>query len=617
MRKAGRAGPAGAGKARGRRPRRRSALLLLARWAVTFAIWALVIAGGIAAWYAYDLPDMERLEAARRPPSVTLLDARGGVITTFGGLYGLPVSLKELPPHLPHAVLAMEDRRFYEHFGLDLVGLARAAFVNLREGRVRQGGSTITQQLAKNLFLTPERTLRRKVQETILALWLERKFTKDQILTLYLNRVYLGAGAYGVDAAARRYFAKAARQVTLEEAAMLAGLLKAPSRYNPLASPDLAAKRAKLALATMVDAGFVEGARARTAGGGPAPLAARPGGGGRYFADWVLDQVSDYVGYAQRDLVVATTLDPRLQGLAERKVAEALTRDGARRRIGQAALVAIDPSGAVRAMVGGRDYATSQFNRATQARRQPGSAFKPFVYLAALESGMGADDRLLDAPVSVGVWSPRNFGGRYHGSVTLREAMSRSLNSVAVRLSERVGRAKVIAAAHRLGVGSPLRPRPSVALGAGEVSLIELTAAYGAFANGGVGVWPHGIVEIREKGGRRLYRRAGSGPERVIQRRHAEAMNDLLGAVVARGTGRAAALGRPAAGKTGTSQDFRDAWFIGYTAGLVCGVWMGNDDDAPMNEVTGGGPPARLWRAFMAPALEGQPARPLPGLTAR
>jgi len=614
----GRRGRAARAPAGGRKGSRREAGTRWPRrlkWASFAAVWMLLIGFGTLVWYAHDLPDIGAIEAATRRPGVTLLDTDGGTLAAFGDLYGAPLRLDEMPPFLVQAVIATEDRRFMEHAGIDPWSLLRAALVNLREGEIRQGGSTITQQLAKNLFLTPERSIRRKVQEALLALWLEHRFTKEEILAIYLNRVYLGAGTYGVGAAAQRFFGKAARELTLYEAAMLAGLLKAPSRYNPLASPEQADRRANLVLQNMIDAGFIDAADAAVARVKERRAPALAGGSGRrYFADWVLEQIPAFVGYTARDLTVVTTLDPRLQRLAEQRVASALGSSGRAAKADQAALVALAPEGAVRAMVGGRDYRRSQFNRATQAQRQPGSAFKPFVYLAALEAGLKAGDRFRDAPVRIGDWSPRNYDDRYYGDVTLREALTRSLNSVAVRVSERVGRDKVVAVAHRLGITSKLAARPSIALGTSEVSLLELTAAYAAFANDGDGVWPYGIVEIRDDGGRILYRRAGSGPGRVVERRYVAAMNDLLRAVIAWGTGKAARLDRPAAGKTGTSQDFRDAWFVGYTADLVAGVWVGNDDGEPMAEITGGTIPARLWRSFMADALAGRPALPLPGV---
>ena len=576
------------------------------RFMATAFVWAVIASGFVLAWYAYDLPDVDQALAATRAPTVTLLAADGAVIATRGDLYGLPVGLDKLPAVLSRAVLATEDRRFYSHFGVDIIALARAALANYRAGRIVQGGSTITQQVAKNLFLTPERTIKRKVQELLLSFWLESKLSKDQILAVYLNRVYLGSGAYGIEAAARRYFARSARSLSAYQSAMLAGMLKAPSRYNPISDPKAAAKRTRVVLANMVAAGYLTADQAKSVaeGKGDARVATRAG---RHFADWVLDRVSGYVAPGDRDLIVVTTLDSRLQRRAESAVRSSGLKS-------EAALVALSPDGAVMAMVGGRDYATSQFNRATQAMRQPGSAFKPIVYLAGLEAGLTPESTIVDKPLTVEGWSPRNFERTHQGQVTLRRALARSINTVAVSVSERAGRSRVITTARRLGITAALKPAPSLALGAAEISLLEMTAAYVPFANGGAGVWPHAIQSIRDAKGREIYRRRGSGPGRVVAAPHVAAMNDMLAAAVASGTGRAAVFGLPAAGKTGTSQNYRDAWFIGYTGHLVAGVWMGHDNGRSLGKVTGGGAPARLWRTFMAAAHEGLPSRPLPGL---
>ncbi|MGF1640600.1 MAG: transglycosylase domain-containing protein [Rhodospirillales bacterium] len=586
------------------------------KWLAVAAIWLTVTLAAIVGWYAADLPDVDAALTAPRRASVTVVAADGSELATAGDRYGMALAIADLPPALPLAVLATEDRRFYQHVGVDVVGLARAVVANLRAGGVVQGGSTITQQAAKNLFLTPERTIKRKVQELILALWLERAFSKDQIFAIYLNRAYFGAGAYGVDAAARKYFGHSATRVSTYQAAMLAGLLKAPSRYNPLANPGLAAQRTERVLANMAAAGHLGAAEVDAARRhkGEVIAALGVGRGGRYFVDWILAQVPDFVGAGDRDLVVTTTLDPRLQRLAEARIAEMLDGPGVAAAASEAALVAMTAEGAVRAMVGGRDYVRSQFNRAVQAYRQPGSAFKPFVFLAGLEAGLNPDSRMVDGPLTIDGWQPRNFSGRYQGEVSLRRGLADSINTVAVRVSERAGRGRVIDAAHRLGITADLASTPSLALGTGDVSLVELTAAYATFANGGLGVWAYGIEAIHDADGRALYVRSGSGPGRIVNGRHAAALTEMLVEAVEQGTGRAARLPRPVAGKTGTSQNFRDAWFVGFTADLVAGVWMGNDDGRPMNKVTGGGLPAQLWRAFMVDAHGGLPVRPLPSL---
>jgi len=603
-------------KGAGRQPRRGLGVFgFLAKWTATITVWGVVAAIGVTAWFAYDLPDVDQALFQARRPTVTLLAADGSRLAQVGDLYGLPVKLADLPRAVAQAVLATEDRRFYNHFGIDPIGLARALIANLRAGRIVQGGSTITQQVAKNLFLTPERSIKRKVQELLLALWLERTLTKDQILSVYLNRVYLGAGTYGVAAAARRYFNKPAQALNTYEAALLAGLLKAPTRYNPLRHPDASRARTRQVLANMAAAGYITRAAMARAGTGaarPGPIP-HPRAPSRYFLDWALAQVPGYVTPGNRDITVFTTLDPRLQEMAQAAVA-AMAGAAGKAGASEAALVALAPDGAVRALVGGRNYANSQFNRATQARRQPGSAFKPFVYLAGLEAGLSPRTVFVDAPVKIGNWSPRNFKRQYQGSVTLADAFARSINTVAVLVSERVGPARVIEVARRLGITSELRREPSLALGTAEVGLLELTGAYVPFANGGLGVWPFAIREIRDGAGKVLYRRRGSGLGRVMSPAHVAAMNGMLADAIRSGTGRAAALSRPAAGKTGTSQNFRDAWFVGYSADLVAGVWMGNDDATPMARVTGGGLPARLWRRFMAQAHDGRARRPLPGL---
>jgi penicillin-binding protein 1A len=567
-------------------------------------VWCAVAGFFVLAYYAYDLPDVSRLGVVEREPAVTVLAADGSMLATYGEVYAGPAPSARIPKALKDAVVSIEDRRFYWHPGIDPIGLARAAYVNIRAGRIVQGGSTITQQLAKNAFLTSARSAKRKAQELLLAFWLEARFSKDEILTLYLNRVYLGGGARGIEAAARRYFAKSADQLGLAEAAMIAGLLKAPSRYAPTADLRASQERARVVLAAMQEAGAINEAEQAWAAANPAaPVRRAVQQADRYFADWILDQVAGFVGPTDRDLIVRTTLEPRLQQAATRALGDALAREGARLGVEQSALLALRNDGAVLAMVGGRDYGASQFNRAVQAERQPGSAFKLFVYLAGLERGVLPDTMMTDQPVSIGGWQPRNFSAGFTGNVTVRESVAKSINTVAVQVSERAGRARVAAMARRLGITSDLKVHPSLALGSSEVTLIDLVRAYAVVANGGQGVLAHGIVDIRDDRGDVLYRRTGGGLGPALHAEHAAAMADMLSAVLEPGgTGQAAKLDRPAAGKTGTSQDFRDAWFVGFSGDLVAGVWSGNDDAQPMRQVTGGGLPTRIWRDFMMAA---------------
>ena len=580
----------------------------IAKWSAVFVLWLIVLGAAFVGYYAHDLPDTEYLTGPETPLSITVLAADGSEVATVGEMWGELVPVQEMAPALPQAVLAIEDRRFYTHGGIDAFGVIRAAWQNAVEGRVVAGGSTISQQVAKLVFLSPERTVRRKIQEAMLAFWLEREFTKEEILTIYLNRAYFGAGAYGVDAAARRYFGRSARDVDVAQAAMIAGLLKAPSRYSPANDLVRARKRAGVVVDAMVDAGFLsedEGAAASARVKGLA-VAPRSGPAAGYFVDWVREQVPGYVGRDHGALRVFTTLDPKRQRAAQAALAETLAAAGKSRKIGQGALVALDESGAVRAMVGGRDHARSVFNRATQARRQPGSAFKTVVYLAAIEEGLSPDDRVEDAPITVGGWSPRNYDDEYRGPVTVREGFARSINTVAVRVGLKAGVKRIRETARRLGIESTLPADASIALGTGEVTLLELTSAYATLANGGARVLPHGIAEIRNRAGDVLYSRAGSGAGRAAEGPAVAAMRDLLGVAVAQGTGRAARLPEglgPAYGKTGTSQKFRDAWFVGWAWGLVAGVWLGNDDGSPMDQVTGGSYPAETWHRFMVEAL--------------
>jgi penicillin-binding protein 1A len=517
---------------------------------------------------------------------------------------------------VPKAFIAIEDRRFYSHHGVDPLGIMRAVVADILHRGGTQGGSTITQQLAKNLFLTQERTISRKLQEVALAFWLEHKFTKAQIIELYLNRVYFGSGAYGVEAAAQRYFGKSARQLTLAEAALLAGLVQSPSRLAPSHNPDGAERRARLVLTNMAEQKLVGEDAVRLALAHPARAVRAAGAGSvNYVADWVMDAVNDIVGSFDQDIVVETSIDPALQAAAERALTDTLAQKGEKLGVGEGALVAMTPDGIVRALVGGKSYAESQFDRAIAAKRQPGSAFKPFVYLTALEHGLTPDTVREDGPITVKGWKPENYEHEYMGPVTLTQALANSLNTVSVRLTLEFGPAAVIRTAYRLGISSPLEPNASIALGTSEVSPLELVSAYAPFANGGFAISPHVIERVRSADGKTLYARATQTLGRIVDTRYVAMMNSMLHETLVSGTARRADFpGWLAAGKTGTSQDFRDAWFIGYTSQLVTGVWLGNDDNSPTRKATGGGLPVEVWSHFMKTAHQGVAPSALPGL---
>ena len=584
----------------------------LLRAVFLLAIWAGVGLAGVFAYCALDLPDVRQVVQAPKRPSITLEADDGTVFARYGDMYGDHVSLDQIPRYVPEAVIAIEDRRFYSHFGIDVWGILRAMVRNLTARHLVQGGSTITQQLAKNLFLSPERTIKRKVQEIMLALWLEQTYSKDQILTAYLNRVYLGGGAYGVDAAAHIYFGKSAAELNVREAAIIAGLLRAPSRFSPARDPALAMERAKTVLQAMEEEGYItDEQRQQAIASIPPGRKPGPAGDGRYFADWVIDQIESLVEDPSQDVVVATTLNLNLERMAERHIDTALSRDAAK-GISQAALVTLAPDGAVKALVGGRDYRQSQFNRATQAQRQPGSSFKPIVYLAALEDGMSPDEVIPDAPLTIGRWSPENFDGKYRGPVTAREALAESLNTVAVRVFQRAGADKVIATARALGITSPLGEGPSLALGASEATPLEMTTVFAALAAGGRAITPYAIREIRNRQGQVIYRHPDVTPPAVVNPGAVRELVGMMEGVVRSGTGRRAALGdRPVAGKTGTSSDYRDAWFLGFTGDYTTGIWFGNDDNASMRKVVGGSLPAQVWHDYMAEAEAGLPEKAL------
>jgi penicillin-binding protein 1A len=586
-------------------------------WGAVLGLWGAIVIVGLIVWVGAHLPAIQSLEIPKRPPTIQIVGADGSVLAIRGEMAGSNVALKDLPPYLPKAFIAIEDRRFYSHFGVDPWGILRAAVTNILHRGVSQGGSTLTQQLAKNLFLTQERTFQRKLQEVELALWLERKYSKAEILELYLNRVYFGSGAYGVEAAAQKYFGKSAKHVTLAEAAMLAGLVKSPSRLAPNRNPEGAEARAQTVLAAMADAKFITEAQAQASIGHPS-YNVKPAGAGtiNYVADWIAEVLDDLVGQIDESVVVETSIDPKLQAVAEAAVIDELAAKSVKFNVSQGALVAMSPDGAVRAMVGGRNYSESQYNRAVTAKRQPGSAFKPFVYLTAIESGLTPETVRQDAPLDIKGWKPENYSHRYLGAVTLTQALSMSLNTVAVRLGLEVGPKNVVRTAHRLGISSKLDANASIALGTSEVSMVELVGAYAPFANGGLGVSPHVVTRIRTAEGKTLYMRQPDQLGPVIDPQYVAMMNTMMQETLLSGTAHKAELpGWQAAGKTGTSQDFRDAWFIGYTANLVTGVWLGNDDSSPTAKATGGGLPVEIWTRFMKAAHQGVTPVPLPAST--
>lgn len=583
-------------------------------WSFVLCIWGGIALTGTVLYFAAKMPQTTTWTIPDRAPNVRIVSVEGELIANRGASGGEAIGLHDMSPYIPAAVIAIEDRRFYSHFGVDPIGFARAMVTNVISGRLVQGGSTITQQLAKNLFLTPDRTLERKVQEVLLALWLEQKYTKTQILEMYLNRVYLGSGSYGVAAASHRYFNKSAKEVTLPEAALLAGLLKAPSRLSPARDPKAARERSQLVLAAMREQGMIGVDELDVAMKQPTARAASYWSGSeQYVADRVMEELPNLIGDVSNDIVVDTTVDLGLQKLGEASIRDLISKNGEKLNVSQGALVSVDGTGAVRALVGGYDYANSQFDRASEAKRQPGSAFKPFVYLSALEKGLTPESIRNDAPIRIGKWTPGNYNGKYFGKVTLAEALARSLNSVSAQLVMEVGPATVVSTAHRLGIDSSLTSNASLALGTSEVTLLELTDSFVPFANGGYKAPVHIIRRVTTNSGKLLFEYKGPTPDRVVSPRNLSMMNAMLSQTIETGTATKARFGWPAAGKTGTSQNFRDAWFIGYTSNLTTGVWFGNDNGKPTKKITGGSLPAIAWKDFMVAAHKGVPIAPLPG----
>jgi penicillin-binding protein 1A len=605
--------------ARGPEPRRsknkRSVLGRLIGLLFVVGFWG-AVAGGLAfAYIWFSLDQRGLLQIPQRQPGVMILAADGTQLSEQGSFNGDAAHIAELPDYVPNAVIAIEDRRFRSHYGVDPIGLARAMSRNMLAGRMVQGGSTLTQQLAKNLFLSQEKTLTRKAQEAVLAIWLESKFSKDEILQLYLNRVYFGSGATGIEQAAHVYYNKSAVELTIFESAALAGVLKAPTNYNPSKQPEQSAARAKLVLNAMAEQNYISADDAKSAINAPSSVISGDYVPAKQYAiDWINDQLPLLVKNYDQSIIVETTIDPNIQASAEQSLRQRLNESGKKLNISQGAIVVLDSTGAVNAMVGGRSYKRSQYNRATKAKRQPGSAFKPFVYLTAFQNGFTPDSNEVDEPIRIGGWAPENYRQNYQGPVTLEKAFAESINTIAAKLALAVGPANVAATAQRLGITSELGHDASIALGTSEVTPFELTAAFVPFANGGHAVQPYVVKRIVTRDGRTLYERRGDGLGRVIADSELGPMSRLFRAVVQQGTGTKAQFGDfDIGGKTGTSQDYRDAWFVGFTPYLIAGVWMGNDDNSPTKKVTGGSLPAQVWRDVMEPAHAGLEPVSLPG----
>lgn len=560
-------------------------------------------------FYCYiTMPDIQKAVARTRQPSTVIMAENGNDIAKFGNIYAQVIYPDNLPKNLTNAVMAIEDHRFYKHFGFDAFGFTRAAFTNVFRKRYAQGASTITQQVAKNIFLTPNKTVRRKVQELLLALWLEKKMSKDQIMALYLNRVYFGSGNYGADAAANWYFNKSVYDLNLHEAAILAGMLKAPNRYNPILQRKKALERAAVVLKNMRKYKLISDKEYKQAldmpiGNGQEYRVV----GGKHFAQYVYDKINEFIGERTEDIVVMTSLDQKLQETAEKILSQkiAAAKD---KNVSEGAVVILDKTGAIKAMVGGVDYNRSQFNRATQARRQAGSSFKPFVYLTALQVGFTPSSIISDAPITVGKWKPENYTKRYYGDVSLTYALAQSLNAATVRLSQELYLKDIAANAHKMGITTDLALTPSMVLGTNTVKVIDMATAYATLANGGYEVWPHAINEVATHDGRQIYLRQEEKPARILDAADVLNLTKMLEAVINQGTGRKARLPIFAAGKTGTTQNYRDAWFIGWTNKYIAAVWVGNDNEKPMNKVGGGSLPAEIWHDIMQTTVKGTPA---------
>lgn len=584
-------------------PKERGLFARLFRWGLVLG--GVILVGLVSAiGFAYSsLPDFGELRTRESLGQVIRVrDSTGQVILSLGPIYGEWIDYRDIPDVMVDAMVSVEDRRFRYHPGVDPIGLARAVQVRLTRGHFAQGGSTITQQLARNLFLTNTRTFGRKGRELVIAMAMEAKYSKDEILELYLNRVYFGGGAYGIDAASRRFFDHPAKKLSLEEAAIIAGLVKAPSNYSPTADAQAALGRSKVVLGVMADAGVITTQQAAMARPEAVKLASPPQQNSiRYFTDWALPQLDGLIEETTAPIDVWTTIDPSMQTAAAAAINTFAPANA------QGALVALDRDGAVRAMVGGRDYVTSIYNRATQAVRQPGSAFKLFVYLSALESGMTPETKMIDQPIDIGGWSPRNSSGRNLGEMTLRTAFTYSINTIAAQIGQEIGTGAIAGMARRLGITTPINTQPSMVLGTSDVRLIDMTRAYAVVQAKGKAVAPYGIVKVTSASGELLYQRAKEPDLQLIDPWVAAGMTDMMQTAVSAGTGRAAQIGRPVAGKTGTTTSNKDGWFMGFSSGITTGVWMGRDDARPVRDLQGGRAPAMAFAAFMRTAVAKRP----------
>ena len=576
-------------------------------WSIYLLLISIITLGCYIFYCYITMPNIQDAVSKIRQPSTIIMAENGNDIAKFGNVYADTIYPDNLPQNITNAIIATEDRRFYKHFGFDILGFSRAILTNLYHRRYVQGASTITQQVAKNIFLTPNKTIKRKVQELLLSFWLEKKLTKNQILALYLNRVYFGSSNYGIEAASNWYFNKTSYELNLREAAILAGMLKAPNRYNPIFKKDAALQRANVVLHNMLKNDFITEQQYKEAKTLPISNGQKYRvSGGKHFAQYVYDKVNNYIGERTDDIVVMTTLDQKLQETAE-TILQTKIEKFKNKNVTEGAVIIMDKNGAIKAMVGGVDYNKSQFNRATQAKRQAGSAFKPIVYLTALEKGFTPDSTIRDYPITIGNWKPENYSRRYYGDVTLDFALTNSLNVATVVLSKNLKLKDIATNAYKMGISTQLSLSPSMVLGTNEVKLLDMVTAYTSIANGGKSVHVHAINEISTQNGHQLYVRKKYKEKQIINTKTVQQLTNILENVINKGTGRAAQLPIFAAGKTGTTQNYRDAWFIGWTNKYIAAVWVGNDNDKPMNKIVGSGLPAEIWHDIMITTIKDTP----------